>query len=213
MNKKLILLAAGLICLATAPAFCDETNLLVRMGAEPTELVAVADLFNQSVDIGDLTEALGIKHWDFIVQAPKTAPLHISFHWVGKGGDQALGKTDLAVERGDPQTGREMPPPYRDRILFLIFPVDNSTSDPWTSSAKLRIFIRDYDKGATSALVIANPFKNFKGSYATYSAPMAYHKESVDPGSVRQAMGTQFDLMTVNDSQGKVTSSFRISLD
>ena len=213
MNKKITLLAAGLICLATAPAFCDETNLLVRMGAEPTELVAVADLFNQSIDIGDLTEALGIKHWDFIVQAPKTAPLHISFHWVGKGGDQALGKTDLAVERGDPQTGREMPPPYRDRILFLIYPVDNSTSDPWTSSAKLRIFIKDYDKGATTALVIANPFKNFKGSYGTFVAPMVFHKESVDPGSVRQAMGTQFDLMTANDSQGKVANSFRISLN
>ena len=213
MNKKLTLLAAGLICLATAPAYGDETNLLVRLGAAPSELVAVADLYNQSVDIGDLTEALGIKHWDFIVQAPKTAPLKISFHWTGKGGDQVLGKAEMAVERGDPLTGNAVPPPYRDRILFLIYPVDNSTIDPWTSSAKLRIFIRDYDKGATSALVIANPFKNFKGSYTTFGGPLAYHKESVEPGSVRQAMGTQFDLMTANDSQGKVASSFRLSLD
>lgn len=211
--KKILLPVAALFSLALMPAFCDETNLLVRMGAEPTELVATADFFNQSIDIGDMTEALGIKHWDFIVQTPRTAPLKISFHWIVKGGDHVLGKTDLAVERGDPLTGKVMPPPYRDRILFMIYPVDNSTSDPWTGSAKLRIFIRDYDKGATSALVIANPFKNFKGSYTTFGGPMAYHKESLPTGSVRQAMGTQFDLMSVVDSQGKVTSSFRLSID
>jgi len=214
MNTKLALLTVSLFCLAVAPAFCDETNLLARWGAPTNELVAAADPIHQTVDSEDLAEALGIRHWDFLVQ-PKASSLFISFHWIEDGKDRLLGQTGLVVDRIDPYTGRFVPPPYQDRILFVIFPVDTSADDPWSNSAKLRIFIKDYDRHDSTVLLIENPFKNNKRGYSIPSAPMAVHNdnEKIEPGSVKRAMGTEFDVMKTADNQRTKQSSFRISFN
>ena len=215
MNTKFALVTVGVFCFAVAPAFGDETNLLARWGAPTNNLVAAADPIRQSVDSEDLAEALGVKHWDFLVQVPYAGTLPISFHWIENGKDRLLGQTGLVVDRMDPMTGKEIPPPYQDRILFVIFPVDTSTDDQWSNSAKLRIFIKDYDRHDSTVLLIENPFKNNKRGYSIPSAPMAVHKdnEKIEPGSVKRAMGTEFDVMRTADNQRTKQSSFRISFN
>src|SRR5208282_4756481 len=213
MNKEFALLIMGLFCLAVTPAFCDETNLLARWGAPTNALVAAADPVVQSVDIETLVESLGIERWDFLVQVPYAGNLPISFHWIDNGKDRELGHTWLVNTRMNFQTGEIIPPPYpppyQFRILLVISPVVASTEDPWRDSAKLRVFIKEYEMRESGFVLtdsgfvlIENPFKNKNEGYVIYNARMAFHKNKIQPGSVEQAMGTEFDLMTTaNDKR------------
>jgi hypothetical protein len=211
MNKKFPCLMATLFCLAAISAFGDETNLLARWGVPTNALVAAADPINQSVNSEDLADALGIRHWDFLVQVPYDGMLPVSFHWVENGKDRELGHTSLVIDRLDQQTGKFIPPPHQDRILFVVCPVENSTEDPWQDSAKLRIFVKDYDRGDSGFLLIENPFKNKNEGYSIDSAPMAVHDHKIPPGSVENALGTEFDLMTTASNKLATQSAFRIS--
>ena len=211
MNKKLLPLTAALFCLAAVFVPGDETNLLARWGVPTNALVAAADPVVQSVNCEDLADALGIRHWDFLVQVPYAGTLPISFHWIENGKDRELGHTSLVIDRMDHQTGKFIPPPYQDRILFVICPVDNSTEDPWRDSAKLHVFVKDYDMGESGFVLVENPFKSKNEGCSISSAPMAVHDNKIPPGSVENALGTEFDLMATASNKLATQSSFRIS--
>jgi hypothetical protein len=174
MNKILTLLAAGLICLTTAPAFCDETNVFARMGMATNEFAVLADS-QTSLNDQVLAESLEIKHWNFQLQISNNwACYSMDFLWVENGTAHELGHGEIPVNDLDPLTGKQVRGLLQDKIVLLISPVDLSTEDPWRNSAKLRVFTTT--GRSFGSRFIENPFKKNREGWATYSAPALVKK-------------------------------------
>jgi len=187
----------ALFCLAASSAFCDETNLFVRMRSPTNEFAVLAD-YQSSLNDEALAESLQIKHWNFQLQISNNwACYSMDFFWMENGTVHELGHEEIPITDIDPQTGKQTPGMFQDKILLMVSPVDLSTEDSWRSSAKLRVFVKT-SHSSDGPLFIENPFKKNKEMWFTYGDPSLVAKS---PSKI------EFKLMTAG------TNEFRISFN
>lgn len=203
--KKRLTSIAIFFGLLTISAFCDETNIFARMGTPTNELAAIGEPVVQSLNSEDLAESLGIKHWNFLVQIPDNwVGFTMSFNWIENGTKRELGHSSFPIDRFDHETGKHISGPYQDRVLLVVSPADSSTEDPWRNSAKLRVFIKDYEQGVSGFDFIENPFRKKNLVFVTYGSPSMVRDKQKKLGT-SEALATEFKLLASG------TNEFRVS--
>ena len=194
---KPTILITGLICSIVANAFCDDTNIFARMGAPTNEFAVLSD-YQSSLDDEALAESLQIKHWNFQLQISNNwASYSMDFLWRENGTIHELGHGETSISDIDPQTGRQTPGMFRDKILLMISPVDSTTEDSWRNSAKLRVFVKN--SRSYGSFFIENPFKKNKETWATYGDASLIAKS---PSKI------EFNLMTAGTN-----AEFRVAFN